>query len=394
MSQVYGGTTVPSSQTYGSGDLGVLGSVIQANTATGPNGAGVLYNDVMQNPTGNANLEFQPLLTAVPSAGTFMLYPDGSFSFTGAPNGNYTFKFIPKADGVAYATEQTVTINVGMVTSTVISDTAGSFVIRTAVAADSAGGFAIRATVVSNVTGGYTMAARVTTDIPGSFSLLNTVAANTAGGFAIRGTVQLDTAGAYTVRSQVMLDMSGAYTLRNQVLADLAGSFIVNLATSQVAASFSGAYSVRGQVQVDQTGDYAIRNQVVRNITGGYKVAGGVAVRPSAISYNVGGESRVVTIVEGMDQPFLPMSPGATLDFSFDWTDWLDGANIATAEISTEFYLSTSDVIVEEKGIKLLATLSEATPLSMGTRIRCKITTDEVYPRTDIRTIRLRAEDR
>lgn len=380
MSQVYGGTTVPSSQTYGSGDLGVLGSVIQANTATGPNGAGVLYNDVMQDPSGNANLEFQPLLTAVPSAGTFVLYPDGSFSFTGAPNGSYNFKFIPKANGVAYSAEQTVPITVGVVTSTVT--------------ADFAGGFVIRSTVTSNLAGSYVMAGRVTADFAGAYGLLNVVAANVSGGFVIRGTVQVDTAGAYTIRNQVQADTAGAYTLRSQVLSDLAGSYVINLATSQVVSNFAGAYSIRNSVQADTSGAFTVLNQVVRSITGGYKVNGGVAVRPSAITYNVGGESRTVTVIEGMDQPFLPMSPGATLDFNFDWTEWLDGANIATAEISTEFYLSASDVIVEEKGIKLLATLSDNAPISMGTRIRCKITTDEVLPRTDIRTIKLQASER
>lgn len=115
--QVYGSSIVPSAQTYGTGALGVLGSVIEATTGEGTNGAGVLYNDVVADSAGNANKEFQPLLTALPSAGSFYLYPDGSFSFTGAPDGTYTFKYIPKADGQAYAAEQTVTLLVGVVSS-------------------------------------------------------------------------------------------------------------------------------------------------------------------------------------------------------------------------------------------------------------------------------------
>lgn len=76
--------------------LGVLGSTILADTATGDHGAGYLYNDV---DPGDEGKEFRGLIVTPPSAGTFFAYEDGSFSLV-APDGAYTFVYKLYVDGV------------------------------------------------------------------------------------------------------------------------------------------------------------------------------------------------------------------------------------------------------------------------------------------------------
>jgi hypothetical protein len=118
MSQVYGAGLISGAQTYGSGGLGILGSVIRATTATGPHGAGYLYND--WDDASDDPKEFRGLITVEPSAGTFLAYEDGSFTLTGAPDGSYSFTYQLYVDGVATGSPQvdTITIGSGGVTGT------------------------------------------------------------------------------------------------------------------------------------------------------------------------------------------------------------------------------------------------------------------------------------
>lgn len=88
--------------------LGVLGSTILSDTATGDFGAGYLYNDV---DTGDENKEFRGLIVTPPSAGTFFAYEDGSFSLV-APDGAYTFVYRLYVDGVDLGTA-TANVTIG-----------------------------------------------------------------------------------------------------------------------------------------------------------------------------------------------------------------------------------------------------------------------------------------
>lgn len=111
MSQVYGDQIVPSCQVYGNGGLGVLGAAILATTGTGADGQGYLYSQVQP---GDEGKEFQGRILAWPTAGVFFPYADGSFSFSGAPDGVYSFTFEGKADGVIYAASVNGTILKGV----------------------------------------------------------------------------------------------------------------------------------------------------------------------------------------------------------------------------------------------------------------------------------------
>ncbi len=92
----------------GNTGLGVKGSLIPS---TGEDGASILYNDITL-PADN-DKEIRALVLTWPSAGYLFVYEDGSFSFTGAPDGTYTFTYQLYIDGTATGGVSTVTLNVG-----------------------------------------------------------------------------------------------------------------------------------------------------------------------------------------------------------------------------------------------------------------------------------------
>lgn len=81
----------------GNRGLGVLGAVIRATTSTGSAGAGYLYNDLT---IIDDDKEIRGLLLTVPSDGLFVANEDGSFTLTGAVDGDYTFTYRLYEDGV------------------------------------------------------------------------------------------------------------------------------------------------------------------------------------------------------------------------------------------------------------------------------------------------------
>jgi len=95
---------------FGCGGLGQTGAYIRANTATGDHGPGYLYND--WDSSADDPKEFQGLVLTPPVAGSLFAYEDGSFTFSGAPDGTYTFTYRLYVDGVDLGT-QTATIIVG-----------------------------------------------------------------------------------------------------------------------------------------------------------------------------------------------------------------------------------------------------------------------------------------
>lgn len=99
---------IPGAIVFGDRGLGVLGSTILAETATGDHGAGYLYNDV---DSGDEGKEFRGLIVTPPSAGTFFAFEDGSFSLD-APDGSYTFVYRLYVDGADLGTA-TASITIG-----------------------------------------------------------------------------------------------------------------------------------------------------------------------------------------------------------------------------------------------------------------------------------------
>ena len=95
--------------------VGILAATIASQTATGDNGAGLLYDDAI-NPA-NAGKQLRLVVTSPPSAGVFFTYENGSFDFSGAPDGSYSIGYNVLADKVLIGSD-TATVAVGAVSAT------------------------------------------------------------------------------------------------------------------------------------------------------------------------------------------------------------------------------------------------------------------------------------
>lgn len=93
--------------------------------ATGDSGAGYLYNDIAEYSFA-ATDELRGQILTLPAAGTFTPYEDSSFSFTGAPDGVYTFTYRGFRNGVSYG-DYTVTMTIGFSASASVSTTFSNF---------------------------------------------------------------------------------------------------------------------------------------------------------------------------------------------------------------------------------------------------------------------------
>jgi hypothetical protein len=95
--------------------VGILAATIASQTATGDNGAGLLYDESI-NPA-NAGKQLRLVVTSPPSAGVFFAYENGSFDFSGAPDGSYSIGYNVLADNVLIGSD-TATVAVGAVSAT------------------------------------------------------------------------------------------------------------------------------------------------------------------------------------------------------------------------------------------------------------------------------------
>lgn len=97
---------------------GILASTIVAQTATGDNGPGLLYDDASL--VGNAGKELRCVVVTPPSSGSLFVYENGSFELTGAVDGAYSVGYSLFVDGV-----QTLS-DVASITVGTVSGTAGA----------------------------------------------------------------------------------------------------------------------------------------------------------------------------------------------------------------------------------------------------------------------------
>ncbi|MBB4844989.1 hypothetical protein HNP55_003535 [Paucibacter oligotrophus] len=122
MTQVYGTSLLPGAQTFGSGGLGVLGAVIRASTGSGAHGPGYLYND--WDGVADDAKEFRGVIETAPALGTLLAAEDGSFTFSGAPDGAYSFSYRLYVDGVDLGLAS-VALTVGAVVVASLNDVGG-----------------------------------------------------------------------------------------------------------------------------------------------------------------------------------------------------------------------------------------------------------------------------
>ena len=90
--------------------VGILAATIASQTATGDNGAGLLYDEAI-NPA-HAGKQLRLVVTSPPSAGAFFAYENGSFDFSGAPDGSYSVGYKVLADNEFFGSD-TATFTIG-----------------------------------------------------------------------------------------------------------------------------------------------------------------------------------------------------------------------------------------------------------------------------------------
>jgi hypothetical protein len=95
--------------------VGILAATIASQTATGDHGPGLLYDESI-NPV-NAGKQLRLVVTSPPSAGVFFSYENGSFDFSGAPDGSYSIGYNVLADNALIGSD-TATVVVGAVSAT------------------------------------------------------------------------------------------------------------------------------------------------------------------------------------------------------------------------------------------------------------------------------------
>lgn len=95
----------------------------------------------------------------------------------------------------------------------------------------------------------------------------------------------------------------------------------------------------------------------------------------------------------GNPRPWITKDPDAVLDYSFDWSDWLQaGELIASHVVTVDGVTKNSDT---RSGAVVTAWISggEATGGSPAS-VTCSVTTDSVPARTEHRTVYLRIRER
>lgn len=110
---------------YGTTGFGVLGATIRANTATGQNGPGLVYGDLSSAGLDDAK-EYLAQLKTAPAAGALFLYEDGSFDFTGAPDGSYSLVYELLEDFVSLGDSPAIPLNIGVANATATATGSGS----------------------------------------------------------------------------------------------------------------------------------------------------------------------------------------------------------------------------------------------------------------------------
>ena len=100
--------------------------------------------------------------------------------------------------------------------------------------------------------------------------------------------------------------------------------------------------------------------------------------------------SRTV-LVDEVDWPYTlteVKSPGATLDYTLDWSGWLDGDE----EITAVDVVADSSITVDAESFTATTTTAWVSGGAVGrtNEVQFTITTDSTPARVDVRTLRLR----
>lgn len=137
-----------------------LGAPAESIPSNGDSGGSFLYNDLSL-PADNGK-EIRGEILSLPASGTLLVDEDGSFTFAGAADGDYSFTYQLHVDGVATGSPATVSMTVG----------AGGVVISGAVFVKVGGVYVSSTAVYAKVGGIYKLADQIYTKQSGVYALL------------------------------------------------------------------------------------------------------------------------------------------------------------------------------------------------------------------------------
>lgn len=104
-------------------------------------------------------------------------------------------------------------------------------------------------------------------------------------------------------------------------------------------------------------------------------------------------------VVNSAGKASIVKDSNAVLDYTFDWTAWLDDAvdNISSADVSIASGAEpASNIAVDSVAIvgKTVVAWVSGGQVGETAALRCRITTDNVPPRIDDRTVYLKVKER
>lgn len=102
---------IPGACVVGVRGLGVSGAALRAATAAGDHGPGILFNDW---DSGDDAKEFRAFVSTPPAQGDLTVFEDGSFIWSGLPDGAHSFSYELFVDGVSQGAA-TATATIGSV---------------------------------------------------------------------------------------------------------------------------------------------------------------------------------------------------------------------------------------------------------------------------------------
>lgn len=134
-----------------------LGAPAEDIPSTGDSGGSFLYNDLSL-PADNGK-EIRGEILTLPADGALFVNEDGSFTFTGAADGDYSFTYQLYVDGVAIGSPATVSLAVGaggvVISGAVFVKVGGVYVSSTAVYAKVGGIYKLGDTLGMKQSGVY-----------------------------------------------------------------------------------------------------------------------------------------------------------------------------------------------------------------------------------------------
>ena len=92
----------------------------------------------------------------------------------------------------------------------------------------------------------------------------------------------------------------------------------------------------------------------------------------------------------------LPLTPGASVDVEWDWSQWVPGNDsIASASITPSDGLAVSSIVVADNQVTAYVSIVDTTtPDGVAFSAVCTIITAATPPRTDSRTLQFISQNR